>query len=110
MSEPLAEENLTITLLVLIKYFQNQRDVVAVACKINHLHGLKQSLETVCIDTCRFGNLRALLYFLYHFECVTFVSLYITLALCVSNTLLTSQTQLSRFSKDFRFGVTSQPF
>jgi hypothetical protein len=38
------------------------------------------------------------------------VSLYITLALCVSNTLLTSQTQLSRVSKDFCFGVTSQPF
>jgi len=85
---------------------------VAVACKIHHLHGLKQSLECVCIDTCRFGNLSALFYFfiILSVQLLFLLSLYITLVLCVSNTLLTSQTQLSRISKDFRFGVTSQSF
>jgi len=47
---------------------------VAAACKISHLHDLKQGFEIVCIDICRFGNLSALLYFLCYFERVTFVS------------------------------------
>jgi hypothetical protein len=48
--------------------------VVAAACKIRHLRDLKRSLESVCIDKCRFGDLSALPYSVYHLERVTFVS------------------------------------